>query len=76
MRFDCEGTEIELNQEADGGNGDQSEQEIDLNYAQLAFQYNDATEQSQILFDQRSMRNEFIDSQVLLSEQAAHEVLH
>jgi len=47
-----------------------------MNYAQLAFQYNDTTEQSQILFDQRSMRNEFADSQVLLSEQAAHELVH
>jgi len=47
-----------------------------MNYAQLAFQYNNTTEQSQILFDQRSRRNEFADSQVLLSEQAAHEFVH
>ena len=44
MRFDCEGTEIELNQEEDEGDENDSEQEIENNYAPQAFQYNDTTE--------------------------------
>lgn len=44
MRFDCEGTEIELNQEEDEGDENDSEQEIENNYAPQAFQYHDTTE--------------------------------